>query len=77
MFTGSPVAGPILCFFLFESLWCLNEVAKDRRRPGRDTHTHTNCLFSTIRLCIDLENLAASDQVSGEVVNGLTHQITC
>ena len=29
VFTGSYVVGPILCFFLFESLWCLNEVAKE------------------------------------------------
>eukprot|EP00913_Durusdinium_trenchii_P006795 g6387.t1 len=38
-FTGSPIAGPILCFFLFESLWCLNEVAKELENPfGQDTN---------------------------------------
>lgn len=36
-FTGSPIAGPVLCFFLFESLWCLNEVAKELENPfGQD-----------------------------------------
>ena len=24
--------GPILCFFLFESLWCLNEVPRIERK---------------------------------------------
>lgn len=39
VFTGSYVVGPILCFFLFESLWCLNEVAKELENPfGQDTN---------------------------------------
>ena len=33
IFTSSPVIGPVLCFFLFESLWCLNEVAKELENP--------------------------------------------
>ncbi|CAK9113980.1 unnamed protein product, partial [Durusdinium trenchii] len=37
IFTANPVIGPILCFFLFESLWCLNEVAKELENPfGQD-----------------------------------------
>ncbi|CAL1125891.1 unnamed protein product [Cladocopium goreaui] len=37
VFTKSRVVGPILCFFLFESLWCLNEVAKELENPfGQD-----------------------------------------
>mmetsp|Transcript_13110 Transcript_13110/g.31274 ORF Transcript_13110/g.31274 Transcript_13110/m.31274 type:complete len:401 (-) Transcript_13110:195-1397(-) len=37
VFTGSPVAGPILSFFLHASLWCLNEVAKELENPfGED-----------------------------------------
>ena len=33
VFTQSPFVGPVLCFFLFESLWCLNEVAKELENP--------------------------------------------
>ena len=37
VFTQSPFVGPVLCFFLFESLWCLNEVAKELENPfGQD-----------------------------------------
>ena len=32
VFTSSAVIGPILCFFLFESLWCLNEVPRIERK---------------------------------------------
>eukprot|EP00440_Ansanella_granifera_P020975 gb/GFBE01022776.1/.p1 GENE.gb/GFBE01022776.1/~~gb/GFBE01022776.1/.p1 ORF type:complete len:266 (+),score=35.22 gb/GFBE01022776.1/:1-798(+) len=32
-FTQSMVFGPILCFVLFEGLWCLNEVAKELENP--------------------------------------------
>eukprot|EP00438_Fugacium_kawagutii_P031051 Skav216748 [mRNA] locus=scaffold3744:17516:21995:+ [translate_table: standard] len=39
VFTRSPVAGPILSFLLFESIWCLNEVAKELENPfGQDTN---------------------------------------
>ncbi|CAK9109681.1 Uncharacterized protein SCF082_LOCUS50966 [Durusdinium trenchii] len=33
VFTKSLVVGPVLCFFLFESLWCMNEVAKELENP--------------------------------------------
>ncbi|CAK9087868.1 unnamed protein product [Durusdinium trenchii] len=37
VFTKSLVVGPVLCFFLFESLWCMNEVAKELENPfGQD-----------------------------------------
>ena len=39
IFTGSPIAGPILCFILFVTLWCLNEVAKELENPfGQDAN---------------------------------------
>ena len=39
VFTRSPIAGPILSFLLFESIWCLNEVAKELENPfGQDTN---------------------------------------
>eukprot|EP00439_Symbiodinium_sp_Y106_P086499 s128_g33.t1 len=42
VFTRSPIAGPILCFLLFESLWCLNEVAKELENPfGHDSNDIT------------------------------------
>lgn len=38
-FTRNPVAGPLLSFMLFESIWCLNEVAKELENPfGQDTN---------------------------------------
>ena len=36
VFTASPVVGPILCVLLFESLWCLSEVAKELENPFGD-----------------------------------------
>ncbi|CAE7480487.1 unnamed protein product [Symbiodinium natans] len=39
IFTGSPVVGPILCFILFTSLWCLNDVAMELENPfGQDAN---------------------------------------
>jgi len=39
IFTQSPIVSPIVCFFLFESLWCLNEVAKELENPfGQDVN---------------------------------------
>lgn len=42
VFTRSPIAGPILSFLLFESIWCLNEVAKELENPfGQDSNDIT------------------------------------
>ncbi|CAJ1357983.1 unnamed protein product [Effrenium voratum] len=62
VFTGSPVAGPILCFFLFESLWCLNEVAKELENPfGQDTNDISLTDFH-MRFVDALQDVSLSDQ---------------
>ncbi|CAK8989364.1 SET domain-containing protein [Durusdinium trenchii] len=62
-FTGSPIAGPILCFFLFESLWCLNEVAKELENPfGQDTNDISLTDFH-MRFVDCLEDVTVDEQV--------------
>mmetsp|Transcript_635 Transcript_635/g.1708 ORF Transcript_635/g.1708 Transcript_635/m.1708 type:complete len:400 (+) Transcript_635:93-1292(+) len=62
VFTGSYVVGPILCFFLFESLWCLNEVAKELENPfGQDTNDISLTDFH-MRFVDALEDVSMSEQ---------------
>jgi len=61
VFTKSPVVGPVLCFFLFESLWCLNEVAKELENPfGQDMNDISLPDFH-LRFVDNLESVSCSD----------------
>lgn len=62
VFTRSPIAGPILCFLLFESLWCLNEVAKELENPfGHDSNDITLSDFH-LNFVDSLEDISMAEQ---------------
>lgn len=62
VFTKSRVVGPILCFFLFESLWCLNEVAKELENPfGQDMNDISLPDFH-LRFVDNLETVSQCEQ---------------
>eukprot|EP00435_Cladocopium_sp_Y103_P075516 s32_g59.t1 len=62
IFTSSAVIGPILCFFLFESLWCLNEVAKELENPFGQDLNDISVLDFHIRFVDVLEDVGLSEQ---------------
>ncbi|CAJ1341156.1 unnamed protein product, partial [Effrenium voratum] len=62
IFTSSPVIGPVLCFFLFESLWCLNEVAKELENPFGQDLNDISVIDFHVRFVDVIEDVTLADQ---------------
>lgn len=64
LFTRSPIAGPILCLLLFESLWCLSEVAKELENPFGDDANDIPLTEFHLRFVDTLEDVSKAGQNS-------------
>lgn len=80
-FTNSMVLAPILCFLLFEGIWCLNEVAKELENPyGGDDNDISLPDFHGrfVDLILDVPKLSRlepqmHEPAKGEELNGASH----